>query len=298
MNSYDGWLVINKPKGGTSNDAVRKIKKLVGKNNKVGHAGTLDPLAQGILPIAIGEATKTTQYLMGSSKEYEFDATWGEERTTGDAEGEVTFSGGHTPTLDEIEKALPQFIGEIMQMPPIYSALKIKGQPAHKLARKGIEVELSPRKIYIENIIITNHNPENNVTSFKVTCGKGTYIRSLAVDIARSISTYSYVSYLNRTKVGNFLIKNAIILESLTDIVHNDEILQHLLPVTYGLGDILALEVTANEAKSIRNGLHIFLQDHSQISEPIVQILTQGILQAIVSIDKGLCKPIRIFNLN
>ncbi len=297
MNLYNGWLVIDKPVGSSSNDAVQKIKRLVGKVNKVGHAGTLDPLAQGVLPIAIGEATKTVQYLMDATKEYEFDVTWGQERTTGDAEGEISAQGGNTPDIKAIEGALPKFIGEIMQMPPIYSALKINGQPAYKLARKGEEVKLSPRKITIEDFALINHDQDQGISKFKVTCGKGTYVRSLAVDIARTLATYGYVSYLKRTRVGNFFINDAIMLANLMNIVHNDEIQKHLLSVTYGLGDILAVEVSADQAKTLRNGVQIFLQDHSQASEQLVQILMQGVLQAIVCMDKGLCKPIRVFNL-
>ena len=298
MNLYHGWLIVDKPKGASSNDAVQKIKRLVGKVNKVGHAGTLDPLAQGVLPIAIGEATKTVQYLMDAQKEYEFSVTWGEERATGDAEGEITAEGGRIPKAEEIEKILPSFIGEIMQMPPIYSALKIKGQPAYKLARMGIDVELKARKVIIENFVLTNHDEKQGVSSFKVICGKGTYVRSLAVDIARSLSTLGYVSFLKRTRVGSFLIDNAIMLANLINLVHNSEIKKHLLPVTYGLGDILVIEVSAEQAKSLKNGVQIFLETHSQTSDQLAQILTGGVLQAIVCVNRGLCKPIRVFNLN
>jgi len=296
MNLYNGWIILNKPKGISSNDAVQKVRKFLGKANKVGHAGTLDPLAEGILPVAVGEATKTVQYLMDARKEYEFDITWGEERATGDAEGDITAQGGFIPEKSSVEEILSKFIGQIMQMPPIYSALKINGQPAYKLARQGVEVELAPRKVDIYTLILLESS--DYTSSFRVECGKGTYVRSLAVDIARALGTYGYVSSLKRTRVGNFLMKDAIMLANLINLVHNDEINLHLFPVTYGLGDILAIEITAEQAKALRNGLSIFLDTHSQISEAVVQILHDGILQALVCLEKGLCKPIRVFNLN
>jgi tRNA pseudouridine55 synthase len=298
MNLYNGWIILDKPKGISSNDAVQKVRRFLGKENKVGHAGTLDPLAQGVLPIAVGEATKTVQYLMDAEKEYEFAITWGEERTTGDAEGEVAFSGGHIPTKEEIIKILPSFLGEIMQAPPIYSALKINGQPAYKLARKGLEVDLAKRKILIKSLDLLSHNEATGISEFRVECGKGTYVRSLAVDIARMLGSYGYVSLLKRTRVGNFLIKDTIMLANLINLVHNVEINLQLFPVNFGLGDILAIEITAEQAKALRNGLSIFLSDQSQISNPIVQILSEGILQAMACLEKGLCKPIRVFNLN
>lgn len=298
MNIYNGWIILDKPKGISSNDAVQKVKRFLGKANKVGHAGTLDPLAQGILPIAVGEATKTVQYLMDAKKEYEFSITWGEERSTGDAEGEVTSSGGFMPSDDDVRLILAKFIGEIMQAPPIYSALKVNGQPAYKLARKGEEVELAQRKITIDKLELLDSGEANGVSTFRVECGKGTYVRSLAVDIARALGTYGYVSMLKRTRVGNFLIKDAIMLANLINLVHNDEINLQIFPVNFGLGDILAIEITAEQTKTLRNGLSIFLSDYSQISENIVQILNNGILQALVCLEKGLCKPIRVFNLN
>jgi len=294
----DGWLIIDKPRNISSNSALMQLKRLIGKKDKIGHAGTLDPLAQGVLPVAIGEATKTVQYLMDAQKEYEFTIKWGEERSTYDAEGEITAEGGCVPALEEIKNILGKFIGEIEQFPPIYSALKINGQPAYKLARKGEEVKLSSRKVTIDELNLLDHDKNLKITSFRVLCGKGTYVRSLAVDIARALDTYGYVSFLKRTKVGNFLISNAISLVNLTDLVHNDELISRLLPVTYGLGDILAVTVNEEQAKKLKSGMSIFAESHRQISEQIVQILWQGKLQAIAFLRDGLCKPIRVFNLN
>jgi tRNA pseudouridine55 synthase len=297
MNIYNGWIILDKPKGMSSNDAVQKVRRFLGKSNKVGHAGTLDPLAEGVLPIAVGEATKTVQYLMNAQKEYEFSITWGEERSTGDAEGEVTVKGGAIPKSTEIQQILSKFMGAIIQVPPIYSALKINGQPAYKLARKGLEVELKQREIFINNLELLETNENSGVSTFRVICGKGTYVRSLAVDIARALGTYGYVSMLKRTRVGNFLIKDAIMLANLINLVHNDETKLQIFPVNFGLGDILAIEINADQAKALRNGLSIFLSDYSEISKNIVQILNNGILQALVCLENGLCKPIRVFNL-
>ena len=291
MNSYHGWLVINKPKGVSSNHAVQAVKRLLGKNNKVGHAGTLEPLAEGVLPIAVGEATKTTQYMMDKEKEYEFSIAWGQERSTYDAEGEVTAEDGRIPDELSIKEVLPRFIGEIMQAPPIYSALKINGQPAYKLARAGKEVNLSQRQIIIKNLQLLSHDVKAGISSFTVICGKGTYVRSLAVDIARSIGFYGYVWALKRTKVGNFFINDAIMLANLDKIVHN------ILPVAYGLGDILAIEVTETQAKALKNGIKIFLSDHAEVSCPVVQILLDGVLQAVVCLENGVSVSARVFNL-
>lgn len=298
MTKYDAWLVLNKPLNLSSNHAVQRIKRLLGKENKVGHAGTLDPLAEGILPIAIGEATKTVQYLMDAEKEYIFEITWGEERSTGDAEGEVTFSGGKIPQLKDIEASIASFIGQIAQTPPQYSALKINGQPAYKLARLGKEFELKQRIVSIFYLEILSHDELAGKTKFKVGCGKGTYIRTLAQDIARSIQTFGFVSELIRTKVGNFLINDGLTLAKIEELVHNGGIQTYLLPVNYGLGDILAIEVTTDQAKFIRNGVKLFLPNYQQNHRKLVQIVNSGVLQALVWLDNGVCQPIRIFNLN
>lgn len=292
MNIYNGWITLNKTLGESSNHAVQKVKRLAGKNNKVGHAGTLDPLAHGVLPIAIGEATKTTKYLMDATKEYEFDLTWGEERSTGDREGEVTSSGGHIPKASEIEKTLPKFIGKIMQMPPIYSALKINGKPAYKLAREGKEVELRHREIRIEELILINHDKKHGVSKFKVSCGKGTYVRSLGVDIARSLSSHGYISFLKRTRVGKFKIENSVTIENLTD----NNLKSHLLPVTYGMDNIPVIELSSEQVTLLRNGVKVFLEEYTS-SNITAQITLEGVLQAICLIENGLCKPIRVFNL-
>jgi tRNA pseudouridine55 synthase len=295
MLNFNGWLIINKPVGISSNFVLTKLKRYLPKKIKIGHAGTLDPLAEGVLPVAVGEATKTVQYLMDANKEYEFDVSWGVATATADKEGEVINSGGKIPTLAEIHLALPKLVGEIMQKPPIYSALKINGQPAYKLARQGVEIDLAPRKVLIEKLEVVAH--DNFVTRLRVSCGKGTYVRSIAVDLADILETFAHVTYLKRTKVGKFLLADAIMLEKLLEIVHNNEADWQLFPVDYGLGDILALEVNADQAKALRNGLSIYLPDYSDEIFMLAQVKHKNILQGLVNISKGIAKPLRIFNL-
>ncbi len=296
MKNKHGWLVLDKPKGMSSNFALTKLKKLFAKGTKIGHAGTLDPLAEGVLPVAIGEATKTVQYLMDADKEYEFDVFWGKETETADAEGKVIAEGGIIPTREQIISVIPNFLGRIAQKPPIYSALKINGQPAYKLARKGEEVELKERIIEIKNLELVESSDQ--VSKFKVECGKGTYVRSIAVDLAKSLGTYGYVTFLKRTRVGNFFIKDAITLAKLINLVHNNDPDLYLAPVDLVLGDILAIELNVEQAKALRNGMSVFLSEYSDMSFSIAKTLYDGVLQAMVSIDRGLCKPLRVFNLN
>lgn len=291
----NGWLALDKPIGMSSNFALTQVKKLLPRGVKVGHAGTLDPLAQGVLPVAIGEATKTVQYMMDADKEYEFDICWGSETTTADKEGEIIASGGYIPDSREIEKIIPEFVGEIFQTPPIYSAIKINGQPAYKLAREGVDVELKQRLVNIASLELLHH--ESNISRLRVHCGKGTYVRSLAVDIARKLGSLGHVIYLNRTRVGFFLLKDTIALANLIKIVHNDQADLQLLPVDFALGDILAIDINADQVKALRNGLSIFSSDCSNMSDVVAQVHYGGILQALVSISRGVVKPLRVFNL-
>lgn len=290
MNLYNGWINLNKPFGMSSNQAVQKIRHLLGKKNKVGHAGTLDPLAEGVLPVAVGEATKVVSYLMDSDKEYEFTITWGEFRSTGDAEGEVISNNGRIPTYDEITQILPKFTGLILQVPPIYSAIKFNGQPAYKLARKGEYVEIKPREINIYNLSIIKHSDDEGWSVLKVKCGKGTYIRSLAVDIAKELSTYGYVSFLKRIRVGRFVINETVSFEK--------DLTQHLLPINFGLTKIPIVHVTQEQAEKIKNGIGIFIPEQVEIESQVCQIFYENILQAIVLINKGVCKIVRGFNLD
>ncbi len=254
----DGWINLDKPLGITSANAVAKVKWLLLSNNygavimpstagqrikrkiKIGHAGTLDPLASGILPLALGKATRTVQFMMDSEKYYEFEVTWGQERATDDAEGEVVASSDERPNMAEILSILPQFTGDISQIPPNYSAIKLEGKRAYDLARTGQAVEIKPRQVFVKSLKIEKITDGRQlITSFICHCGKGTYIRSLARDMGRVLGCYGYVSALRRTRVGKFTENNAISLEILENMVHKGGS-DFLQPVEFVLDDILA----------------------------------------------------------
>ncbi len=223
----NGWLNIDKPYGFSSAKVVAIVKRLL-RAKKVGHGGTLDPLASGVLPICINKATKTTEKTMNFSKEYFFDITFGEERTTADAEGEVIKTSNIIPTEKEIKNILNNFIGEIQQTPPIYSAIKVNGKRAYDLARNNQNVELQARLVKVFELNFLGFENEKTA-KFSVKCGKGFYIRSLAVDISKALNTVGYVSYLRRTEVGVFNKDNMITLEKLKTIYENNELEKYLI---------------------------------------------------------------------
>ena len=214
-NKVDGWLVIDKPYNMGSTKVVGKCRFLT-KAQKVGHAGTLDPLATGILPIAFGEATKTIPFMMDAKKTYRFTVTWGEERTTDDIEGDVIETSGIRPTQDQILKALPDFIGVIKQRPPIFSAIKIDGKRAYDLARAGEAVEMKEREVEVFDLKLLESDLQS--ATFEMECSKGTYVRSIGRDLARKLGTLGYISMLRRTKVGAFDESDTISLEKLEEL--------------------------------------------------------------------------------
>ena len=223
----NGWLNIDKPYGFSSAKVVAIVKRLL-RAKKVGHGGTLDPLASGVLPICINKATKTTEKTMNFSKEYFFNITFGEERTTADAEGEVIKTSNAIPTENEIKNILNNFIGEIQQTPPIYSAIKVNGKRAYDLARNNQNIELQARLVKVFELNFLGFENEKTA-KFSVKCGKGFYIRSLAVDISKALNTVGYVSYLRRTEVGIFNKDNMITLEKLKTIYENNELEKYLI---------------------------------------------------------------------
>jgi len=208
-----GWVILDKPQGMGSTQAVAKIKGLFNAE-KAGHAGTLDPLASGLLPIALGEATKTVPYVMEGAKIYQFRVNWGQERTTDDREGEVTKTSDLRPTRDEIEALLPLYIGFISQVPPQFSAVKIDGNRAYDLARGGERVEIKPREVEILEFNLVEMTTEGD-TIFTIECGKGTYVRSLARDLGRDLGCYGYIADLRRLEVAPFCEEHMITLEVL-----------------------------------------------------------------------------------
>lgn len=225
----NGWLNIDKPLGYSSAKVVAIIKRIL-KAKKVGHGGTLDPLATGVLPICINKATKTTEKMMGFDKEYLFNITFGESRTTCDAEGEIVEKSTKTPSEKEILEILPKFIGNIKQIPPIFSAIKVDGQRAYDLARNGKEFELKPRDVIVHNLNFLGFVSENT-GQFSVKCGKGFYVRSVAVDISKSLGTVGYISYLRRLSVGIFNQENILTIEQVEIHKKTEEIENYLVNI-------------------------------------------------------------------
>ena len=252
----DGWLILDKPVGLGSTQAVSAVKRALRTGGygkaKVGHGGTLDPLASGVLPIALGEATKITGRMLDADKAYDFTVRFGDETSTLDAEGPVIATSDVRPTLAEVEAVLPRFTGPISQVPPVYSALKVDGQRAYDLARKGEEVELKSRDVTIHTLDLVDFNGDS--ATFAARVSKGTYIRSLARDIAHALGTVGYVTMLRRTKAGPFSLESAIRLDILDEAAKDARLQELLLPLTAGLVDIPVLAVSPDQAQALRQG--------------------------------------------
>ena len=299
-NPVTGWLILDKPYGMTSTQAVGKVRFLFNAE-KAGHGGTLDPLASGLLPIALGEATKTVSYAMDGRKVYRFTACWGEERTTDDLEGEVSATSDLRPMQSEIESILPRFTGEIMQAPPAFSAIKVDGERAYDLARAGEAVELAERPILIEALRLVDV-PDRDHATFEVTCGKGTYIRSLARDMGRALGTAAHVTMLRRVAVGPFTEDHMISLENLTELGHKapggDAKTGALLPIETVLDGIPALAIDEEQARRLKLGQAVLLRGaNAPIAEDAVLVMSGGKPLGIGTIVQGSLKPKRLFNL-
>jgi tRNA pseudouridine55 synthase len=294
-NKIDGWVVLDKPVGLGSTPAVSRVRRLFGAQ-KAGHGGTLDPLASGVLPIALGEATKTVPFVMDGRKEYRFTLRFGEARSTEDAEGAVTATSEARPTDEAIRGALAAFTGEIAQTPPAYSALKIDGQRAYDLARAGEAVEMKPRKVMIERLELVGR-PDRDHADFVVACGKGTYIRSLGRDLALALGTVGHLSALRRTAAGPFREEAAISLSKLEALGHIPALLGVLAPVATALDDIPALALTEAQADRLRQGQPVLLTQDAPPSGALVRAELDGKLVALVQSDGTSIKPVRVFNL-
>ncbi|MDD3371308.1 MAG: tRNA pseudouridine(55) synthase TruB [Alphaproteobacteria bacterium] len=257
-----GWLALDKPLGLTSTQALGRARRLLA-GKKAGHGGTLDPLATGLLPLAFGEATKLIPYVMDGSKEYEFTVRWGENRSTCDSEGNVTARSEARPDEAQIRAVLPSFIGDIMQKPPAFSAIKVQGERAYDLARAGKTVDLAPREVRIETIELLGI-PDADHASFRVLCGKGVYVRALARDFAAALGTFGYVSALRRTRVGPFGIENAVSMADLERLSAKNAAKEALLPIKAALGAIPTLVLTPNEAHSLKMGQKILIKPQNQ----------------------------------
>ena len=299
-NPVHGWVILDKPYGMSSTQAVGKVRYLFNAE-KAGHGGTLDPLASGLLPIALGEATKTVSHAMDGRKVYRFTASFGEERSTDDLEGEVTRRSDIRPSQAEIEAILPRFTGEILQAPPAYSAIKVDGARAYDLARAGEAVELAPRPILIEALRLVGM-PDSGSATFEVTCGKGTYIRSLARDMARALGSVAHVSMLRRVAVGPFGEAHMISLEKLEELSHNapggNAMIGALLPIETVLDGIPALAIDEEQARRLKLGQAVLLRGaNAPIAEDSVLVMSGGKPLGIGTISQGSLKPKRLFNL-
>jgi tRNA pseudouridine55 synthase len=297
-----GWVILDKPVGMTSTHAVAVIKRLFNAK-RAGHAGTLDPLASGGLPIAMGEATKTVPFVMDGRKRYRFTVCWGEERDTDDTEGRVTVTSENRPTAEQIRALLPQFIGNIEQTPPQYSAIKIQGERAYDLARDGETVPLVPRPVVIHELVLTEQ-PDSSHSVFEAECGKGTYVRALARDMGRLLGCYGHISALRRTLVGPFEEADMIPLdqlEALCDRAASGEanLADALLPVETALDDIPALAVTRADAARLHRGQAVLMRGRDAPNcSGTVYVTVGGRLLALAEIGNGELIPKRVFNLN
>ena len=291
----DGWVVLDKAVGLGSTPAVGKVRRLFGAQ-KAGHGGTLDTLASGVLPIALGEATKTVPFVMDGRKEYRFTIRFGEARSTEDLEGEVTERSDARPSDEAIRAALPAFVGTIEQMPPAFSALKVDGRRAYDLARAGEAVDLKPRPVTIERLTLVGR-PDPDHADFVVACGKGTYIRSLGRDLARSLGTVGHLSALRRTAAGPFREAAAISLSKLEALGHIPALLGVLAPVETALDDIPALALTEAQADRLRQGQPVLLTRDVPPPGTLVRARAGSKLVALVRSDGVALKPVRVFNL-
>ena len=306
----DGWVNLYKPPGISSTQALAAVKRALNAD-KAGHAGTLDPLAFGILPLAFGEATKTVPFMQDREKSYIFTVQWGEERNTDDSEGEIIASSdAPAPDLAAIQALLPHYTGVISQIPPLFSAIKINGERAYDLARAGALPDLKPRDVTITQFESISHDAVQRQTVFQITCGKGTYVRSLARDLGRDFGCFGTILTLERTRVGGFHKDDAISLDFLTQNTDKQSLLDGLLAVRTVLDDIPALALAPQEAARLRNGQTVNLVSRLDIERlekagilvgpdltTTALALCNGVEVGIVDITGGTLKPLRLFNL-
>lgn len=292
-----GWLIFDKPEGMNSTRAVGLVKRLYDAA-KAGHAGTLDPLATGVLPIALGEATKTVPFVVEGIKVYRFTVRFGIETNTDDAEGKVTASSDRRPSSPEIEATLPRFTGEIIQVPPRFSALKVEGARAYELARDEEQFELEPRPVSIARLTLVAH-PDKDHCILETECGKGTYVRALARDLGRALGSHGHVAALRRTRVGPFGEDRAVSVERLEALASDrDDLVTALEPVEIALRDIPALTVSAADAARLRRGQPVLLRGRdAPILAGTIYAMARGTLVAVGEVSEGELKPRRIFNL-
>ncbi len=299
--AVSGWVCLDKPYDFGSTQAVGRVRWLFNAQ-KAGHAGTLDPLATGVLPIALGEATKTVPFMMDADKAYRFMIEWGRSTTTLDREGETTGTSHVRPTVAQVEAALPAFVGEIQQIPPQYSAIKVDGERAYDLARAGEAFELQARAVVVHAARVSAA-PDPDHVEIEVECGKGTYVRSIVRDLAAALGAEAHVSALRRTRVGPFGEDRAILLENLEDMSHKAALPDVLLPVETALDDIPALAVTAEDAFRLAQGRPIVLVPRQVENlkarltggSRLVSAMDGDRLVALAEMRAGKLNPVRVF---
>jgi tRNA pseudouridine55 synthase len=299
-----GWIALDKPEGLGSTDAVSRVRRLFNAQ-KAGHAGTLDPLASGVLPIALGEATKTVPQLMDAEKGYRFTVAWGTTTATGDREGEVVASSAFRPTPEAVEAALPAFVGDIEQVPPAFSAIKVDGRRSYDLARAGETPELAARTVSVHSARLTAA-PDADHAEIEIACGKGTYVRSLAVDLAGALGACGHVSALRRTRVGGFTEAGTVTLAELERLVYEGRGSEALLPVETALDGIPALALTDEEAFRLKQGQPVVLlprqvetlRERLSGEQRTVSATAGGKMVALCEMRAGRLNPVRVFNLD
>jgi tRNA pseudouridine55 synthase len=302
-----GWVIVDKPQGITSTQVVGIVRRVFDAQ-KAGHAGTLDPMATGVLAVALGEATKTVPYAMDAEKTYRFTAAWGEGRDSDDAEGAITGTSDRRPTKAEIEAAIPRLVGMVSQVPPAYSAIKVDGERAYDLARDGEAVVLEPRTVFIRHVHLLEQ-PDGDHAVFEMVCGKGTYVRAWVRDLAVALGTLGYVSQLRRLRIGNFKAEDGIGLEPLKGFMHSPAAFEHLKPLSTALDGIPALAVTGQDAVRLKSGNPILVRprEFARIAEAVqsdddLQGLTvflstgEGEPVALAAFAEGELRPFRVFN--
>ncbi len=299
MNDIQGWINLYKPKNISSFKAINKIKKNF-SIKKIGHAGTLDPLAEGILPVAIGKATKVIPYINNDLKIYNFTINWGSQTTTDDSEGKIVFQSNNFPNLTDIRQKIKKFIGYFLQIPPRVSAVKVNGHRAYKLVRESQSFSIKPKKVFVKSLDIVNHHKEK--TSFKIECGKGFYIRSLARDLALNLKTFGHISSIERVKVGKFSKEGSILLDDLLKIGQRHTDINCIKSTISMLDDILAYEIADKKdikdlsfGRSIKIDENVF-KDFQSISldKKIVFLSNHGDIVSIGKLVGNLFKPNKI----
>jgi len=301
-----GWVVLDKPEGVTSTQAVASVRRVFDAQ-KAGHAGTLDPMATGVLAVALGEATKTVPFAMDAEKTYRFTARWGEARDSDDAEGRITANSDIRPSPEQIQAVLPGFVGQIIQVPPAYSAIKVQGERAYDLARDGEVVSLEPRPVIVHEARLIDA-PDCDHAQFEIRCGKGTYVRAWVRDLALALGTFGHVCRLRRTAIGGFQEKDAVPLETLQHSMHSPAAFEHLRPISTALDGIPALAVTGPDAVRLRSGNPILMRANlfARLSEEADNDDLQGLTVylstgdgepvALAALRAGELRPFRVFN--